>query len=532
MWLQRPRLPQHLFICLALFILAGGLDIYRLGTSGLWFDEMLSVNRARQTLPVLWQIVTMTQPNMALYYFVLHFWIRVTALAGWPATEALVRLPSAFCAALGALVFYGLARRFFHVTVACCAALLYIFNALQLTYAQEARSYALQLLLLSLSWYALCVLFSSRPTRRAACWWWICFVSTSALAVYAQLFSEFILTAQAVAIALLALLPNLWRERVREQIRPLLMSWLAIGLLLVPILYASRVGAKTAWLPIPTPADVYHVLLDMSGQNRLLLALCLLLLLYGLGLLALAAVPQGQRWLFAGDEQSGQDWQKRCLCLLPLALLLLSWFLVPFLLSYLISQTDLRLFSARYLVVVMPAYLLLVAQGLALLHRPTLRLVLGALLVFLNVISLPTYYQQAQVEDWRTGTSWMQIHSQPGDGWICFDNAQGCALGIQYYLQTYPRGYLPLDPNSPGYFPWVTYDTTNHLGPFLEALDTRAIQTYGTKHPRLFFCLGRVSSRGQEVQAMLRWLNAHYRLLAQEHTPTLTIYLYVTGARP
>jgi hypothetical protein len=179
----------------------------------------------------------------------------------------------------------------------------------------------------------------------------------------------------------------------------------------------------------------------------------------------------------------------------------------------------------------MPAYLLLVAQGLALLRRPALRLGMGVLLVCLSIACLPTYYQSAQVEDWRTGTRWMQAHSRAGDGWICFDNAQGCALDIQYYLQTYPGGYLPTDPGSPGYFPWVTYDTTNRLGPFLEALDVRAIQTYGATHPGFFFCLGRASPRGQAVQSTLNWLNAHYRLLAQEHTPTLTIYLYATGTR-
>lgn len=71
-------LPGQLVVCVAL-----GLNFYRLGDPSLWFDEILSVTRALQPLPAVWKIIWTTQPNMALYYLLLHFWLDVTNALGF-----------------------------------------------------------------------------------------------------------------------------------------------------------------------------------------------------------------------------------------------------------------------------------------------------------------------------------------------------------------------------------------------------------------------------------------------------------------
>ena len=82
-------------IALLLFLVAMGFNLYQIGAPSIWFDEALSVTRAQQSLPVLFKIVSVTQPNMALYYFVLHFWLSFMSLFGLHATEAVVRFPLA-----------------------------------------------------------------------------------------------------------------------------------------------------------------------------------------------------------------------------------------------------------------------------------------------------------------------------------------------------------------------------------------------------------------------------------------------------
>ncbi|HEX7736795.1 MAG TPA: glycosyltransferase family 39 protein [Ktedonobacteraceae bacterium] len=522
-------------IVLVLFLLAMAFNLYKIGSPSIWFDEALSVTRAQQPLPVLLQIVSVTQPNMALYYFVLHFWLGITGLLGFHATEAVVRFPSALFAAFDALLLYFLARRFFGSLLAIFASLFYLLNALQLTYAQETRSYSLQLFFLGLAWYALCALFSSDLTPRQARNWWLCYVLATTLAVYTHLFSELVLATQALTIVFLFIIPNAWRASVRCQVRPLLISWACVAILVAPLLYASRVGSKTGWLAVPRPRDVYNLFLAIGAQSKILLGLFVLLILLSLLVTVLAALPGGSKHLkqlalLPADEAAARQWRQYFVQLLPLVIFLLCWMVFPVVISYLVSQKSTRLFSARYLVVIVPALLLLVVAGLAVLRWRVAQIVPGICLLLLCLWYIPGYYRDAQVEDWRTGTQWLQQNYKSGDGLICYDNSQGCAVGVEYYLQAYPRGSAHFTFNSPGYFPWVNYDTTNRLGDYREALSPNAIQSYSARQARLFFCLGRASASDPRVQSVLQWLTTHYRLITTFRGGSLTFYLFDTTA--
>ncbi len=359
-------------------------------------------------------------------------------LFGQRTTEVVVRFPSAVFAAIDLLLLYFLARRFFGSLVAVFASLLYLLNTLQLNYAQDARSYTLQILFLCLSWYAICVLFSSDLSQKSAIIWWICFIVSSTLAMYSQLFTEVVLVTQLVAIVILFVVPNAWRARVHKQLRPLIVSWVCMSILIAPLLYTSRVGSKTGWLAIPTPSDVYHLFLTISGQSKILLGFFGLLLLLGMCVALLAVLPQGRDLLkrsslLPADEAGATQWQRRFLQFLPLMVILVCWMICPVVISYVVSQKWTRLFSPRYLVVIVPAFILLVALGISVLRWRVAQIVLGLCLILLCLHHVPNYYNNAQVEDWRTGTQWLQAHYHPGNGLICYDNSQGCAVDIEYY---------------------------------------------------------------------------------------------------
>src|SRR5439155_9877438 len=76
------RLSSSWILGALIFFEALGFNLYRLGSPSLWFDEILSVERARQPLSVLLQIILNTQPNMALYYILLHLWLGFTTSLG------------------------------------------------------------------------------------------------------------------------------------------------------------------------------------------------------------------------------------------------------------------------------------------------------------------------------------------------------------------------------------------------------------------------------------------------------------------
>ncbi len=518
---------HYWLLCPLIGAIALSFNLYHLGFLGMWFDEILSVERARQSLPVLLQIIANSQPNMALYYVLLHYWLIFTSLLGLHPTEFVLRLPSAVFAALSSIMVFLLGRRFLGLVAGIIAASIYVLNVLQLVYAQETRSYALQLLLICFTWYALFALLNGSSHRRR---WWLCYTLVTVLAIYAQLFSLLILAAQLAAYAGLLFLRSPWRNPARQQLRSVCISIGAVVVLISPLIYASRHGSKTGWLPIPHLIDIYRVLANIAANSKIYLALLLALCLLGLLAVICADRPWGKRLLstltFVEDAQDKR--LTRLQQLLPVGFALLCWLIVPIIFSYIISQGSPRLFSSRYLVTIVPPLALLVGLGVVVIRWRLIQAVLTLCLLLLALHYVPLYYSTPQVEDWNTTSAWLQQHYQANDGLICYDNNQGCQVAMDYYLTTYP-GPAHFTADSPGAFPWVHYDLTNQLGNAEQAVNPAVLSAFGANHPRVFFIVGRISaSTAPHAATAQQWLDSHYHFVTQIVTPTVTIRLYDT----
>jgi uncharacterized membrane protein len=500
-------------------------NLYRLGAPSIWFDEAFSVELARQPLPLLWHITFGPEPNMELYYLILHFWLGLTSLLGLHSIEFVVRFPSAVFAALSTVVVFLLGWRFIGTIAGVVGASLYLLNDLQLIYAQQTRSYSLQLLLICIAWYALfAALIGNSHARR----WWMCYVVATALAIYAHLFSVLIVLAQLVAIVGLLLLPGEWRARVRKQIVPLAVSLIVTAVLIIPMLLVSRQGPKTGWLPVPHGHDLLYLFQVISGNSRLYLLAIVVCCMLGVAIVALA--------YFVGatsDKSMFGAFLPTTLQKLPVAYALLCWFVVPIVVSYIVSHGPIRLFSTRYLVTIVPPLCLLVGLGVTALRWRVLQgvLTLGLLLLALSVV--PVYYASAQVEDWNAISHWIEQHYQSGDGLVCYHNGvqSGCQVSVEYYLHAYPSA-AHFTADAPGAFSWSNYGPANPASGVDAAVNPLALATYGAKHPRLFFIVGRVpdDAAAARARAAQVWLDTHYRLVGQINTRTVTVRLYATSA--
>ncbi len=520
---------QHRIVCLAIGALALACNLFQLGKQSLWFDEILSVERARQSLPVLLKIIAATQPNMALYYVFLHFWLSLTSLLGLNPTEFVVRFPSAVFSALSTMVIFLLGRRFLGFIAGAVAACLYLLNNLQLVYAQQARSYAMQLFLICIAWYALFAALTVPYQRKR---WWLCYGLVTVLAIYSHLFSVLILVAQIAAFVALLILPGEWHKNARQQLRSFIAVHAGIFVLILPLLYISPHRDKTGWIPIPQLKDLYHIFLTISAESRPYLFLLLSFCLLGLFVATISYQSRGKRLLTQATLIANAEDKRlsRFQQLLPVGFALLCWIILPLVLSYIISQGSTRLFSSRYLVTIIPPFMLLVGLGLAVIRWRVLQLMLALGLLLLTLHYLPIHYQSAQLEDWNTSTFWLEQHYQANDGLVCYDNANGCQVSIEYYLTTYPSA-AHFTADSPGSFPWVNYDLTNRLGNAEPAIDPKALATFASNHPRIFFIIGRISSQTKATRAssITQWLNSRYHFINQIVTPSVTIRLYATG---
>jgi len=495
-------------------------NLYRLGAPSIWFDEAISIERARQSLPVLWKIIFATQPNMALYYLVLHYWLSFTSLFGWLPTEFVVRFPSAIFAALSAIVIYLFGRRFMGRMAGLVSAGLYVINAIQLTYAQETRSYSMQLLLVCCSWYAFLAAQTDKQQKR----WWVCYAITTTLAVYTHLFSEFIILAQMITYCCLAVFSNSWQEQASHRYLSFIASLVGVFVASLPILIASWHADKTGWLPAPQVSDIVHFLTSIAGGNKVYFLVLSLACLLSVASIFFTRIDRPR-------QLATPSYPIRRTAHAQVTLAMLCWFVIPLVVSYVVSLGSIRLFSARYLVIIVPPVLYLAALGIETLSRQSIRSRLIAVLFVIATFSVPFYYQSAQVEDWKQATFWLQSHHQAHDGITCYDNAEGCQLDIGHYFRAYPRGVVfPAD--SPGSFPWVSYDLTNRIeADTTLAVDPTTLATYGAQHPRLFFVTARLSSNDNVARAerARHWLDGHYRLVDQIVTRTVTIRLYQTA---
>ncbi len=524
------HLPWPWITASILFIAALCFNLYRLGAPSIWYDEAFSVELARQPLPLLWHIIFGPEPNMELYYLFLHCWLNLTSFIGLHATEFVVRFPSAIFLALSTLVVYAIGRRFLGTLVGTLGAVLYLLNDIQLTYAQQTRAYAMQLLLICIAYYAIfAVLDSEKRARR----WWIIYVIAWALAVYAHLFSLLILLSQLIAVGGILLLANQWRDRARKQFMSWLISLSSILLLISPMLIESLHGSKTSWLPVPHWHDIYHLFDTISGYNEHYLSAFIAFCILGLLIIATAYFTQFLPILRHALSTNGSideifaSYRR----FVPVIWSLFCWLVISIGVSYVVSQGSLRLYSVRYLVAIVPPLFLLVAFGISSLRLRIVQGYFATLLVVLALLAVPMYYKSAQVEDWNSTTHWLLQHYQPGDGLICYDNelTQGCQISVEYYLDAYPNGAHFTD-DSPGAFSWQNYGPANPKSGSDAALDPQAIAAYAKKHARFFYIVGRVPTdqAAARVQSTEHWLDKHYHFVDQIVKTTVTICLYAT----
>jgi len=534
-------------LALLVGLAAFALQALELRGVGLWEDEAFSAGIARQPLGTQLHYIWSKEVNMTLYYLILRAWLGLAGLLGISPSEFVVRLPSTLFAALAAVAVFALGRRFWGRTAGLVGAALYLLNYLQLMMAGQARGYGLQLLLLTLSWYALLAGLTAGARAGRAGRWYALYVGAMVLALCAHLESVLALLSQVAALAALLVIPGPWREAVRRSSLGLGMAFGVVVLFLIPIALDVKVhGSSNNQLGPPSLTDLLRLGWHIGGQNPVYVLL--LATACAIGVIATLRRPSGMRSGEPGRATDGGG--ARGVTALGwgagtpgpagypgLTLALLSWLLVPIVLAYILSQRrfNLHLF-ADYLVIVVPALCLLGGIGVAALPGlPRARLsggVRGAraawaaelvlVLVALPVIRL--YHTDARRQDFRGAARWMRGQYRPGDGMVFLSTSS--ALVMSYYLDSY-LGQGRLAATSPGAWSWAKDDPT----PF----DTAALDAYSRRHGRLF--LVDASQDGQAPLAQSentltrRWLAANrYRYLSGSQTSayygSVTVRLY------
>jgi 4-amino-4-deoxy-L-arabinose transferase-like glycosyltransferase len=230
-----PRLPAWWPLA-ALTLLAAALRLSTLGLQSFWYDEAFTpVHVLHASLSATLRGVAHTENSPPLWY--LLAWADSRVLGDG---EVALRLPSALAGIATVPVAWMIGRELAGRRAAMLAAALVAVSPLFVWYSQEARAYALFVLMASLA--MLCFLRAEEePTPARMAW----FALTGALALLTHYFAVFLL----IPMALWLLFEPAGRgaARMRRAALPAIAVLVITGLALLPLISAQG-GHGTQWI--------------------------------------------------------------------------------------------------------------------------------------------------------------------------------------------------------------------------------------------------------------------------------------------
>jgi 4-amino-4-deoxy-L-arabinose transferase-like glycosyltransferase len=210
-------------------LVAFALRFYRIDFQSVWHDELFALGVSRLPFAEMHRVLIEDLVHPPLHYYLLHGWFQIF---GYGPLQA--RMLSLIFGVLAVLMLYVLARYLFGLTTALLSAFLLAVSQVTIMYSQEARPYAMCLLIV-----LGCGYWFLRAVREKSVSLWIAFVLFAGLLLYTHYYGFFVLGAMVVFGAIY------WR-RYRISRR-----WIVTGVLGMAVCY-------TPWLASGLLSEAMH----------------------------------------------------------------------------------------------------------------------------------------------------------------------------------------------------------------------------------------------------------------------------------
>lgn len=474
-------------VLLLLVILAFAIRLYHLDYQSLWRDELDAIRFAHGDLGRLLSLFVRPGHNGPLYYLILHFWIR---LAG--DTEFSVRFFSLVCGVLAIPLIFRMARRWLGLSGSLLAAVLCATSPYLVWYSQEAKMYALLFLVSMLSTHTYLL-----ALERNRIYLWLSYLITIAVSMYVHLLAVLIIPFHALLFLVT------W-----PRYRPALKSWLAtFAILALPYLPLARWEIPVLVSPFTTGHQFYrlHEILTVllfafslnSGpyQGLLPIALFVFLLLAGI-------------FLYKRGDGRGSPFSLKTLFVDHQESVSLSLYLfVPVVCLFLISL-GMPIFTDRYLITVLPAYLLLLSCGLVVVkQRSTRQATFVLTLMLLSNLYMGSLQSHIKIKsDFRSAAQYVKEDGR-GD--------------LMMFL--IPHGRLVFDYYYQDQLPWAEAPYTND-GTVAEQV-AGAMEEATAGHEEVWLII--TESEMWDLRGLVKgWFEEHAALLSHSSFARVEVRLY------
>ena len=394
------------YVLMAGIILGFTLRFVGLGVHSLWVDELLTLKNAHIGEPGIlsWVKQNLQGPAISL---MMHYW------AGLGTTEVVLRLPFAVAGALTIPATYLLVRELAGRWTGLSTAFLLALSPIHIWYSQEIRGYAFVMLFSVLATYFFVEWRKEGSPRSLALYalmvfgGLLCNLSMAFLALVHFLYlllrrrrpREIAWWLAAMCVVLIAFSP--WLQEIMARVHP---ERVVTGEVETSLISGSELSA----MAIPYSVYVFGVGYTLGPSKRDLQVEREASLRRDAPYILLGTVAAGIPLLvgLVGAARSDRN----------LLTLVLLWLAVPALVVTVLAARNIRVFNPRYLLVALPAYVLLLGTGAARMSRTRFAVLLLPLLIAVT-LSIHNYYSDPHYakDDFRAAAQAIRADYRPGD---------------------------------------------------------------------------------------------------------------------
>lgn len=414
------RVPHSTWWVLAITLLGFTLRLYNLAGESLWYDELLQLDIAQDSLGNIFPRLR-GHTAVPLDYVIAHFWILLGRGEGW------VRLPAVMVGTVTLPVAYQLGRVLAGQATGLLFGSLLALAPFHIQYSREVRPYALVVFGVTLAAYGFWQLYQ---TGR-----WRYFIPLQ-VGVLAALLAHIFAAAIFFPLTLFLIIGAFFNRAGKVALKTfaalcltlvlpvavfMLMGWGDVLLYTTQSAGQALAGLDSAPVATITTLDAVPDPIQGPEMNRLFIQDKLLAPFAAgssIGALLLFNGLAFTGWLFFIVTKQYRQ-----------ARLLLLWIVLPpaIIVWFLIFRDT--FFAPRYIISILPAYLILLAAGLIawpywLRRWPRLSwsvfLLLAGLVIAMLATGLNRYYTEPHKEDWRLASNFVAANAGPDDAVMAF----------------------------------------------------------------------------------------------------------------
>jgi uncharacterized membrane protein len=391
------------YLLLGILFLAAILRFYHLDFQSVWLDEVITMKECnpRISFKESYDIMAIWENNPIIYYYL----VKINSMV-FGHSIFVVRAFSAVAGILTVYLFYLLGTEISNKRTGLYAAIIAAVNSYFIYYSQEARAYILLTLFTVFSFYKL-VQFLKRNTMKDAIFYGL----SLTLMINTHFFGLFVLVSQVVILFVFLFDIKLKKERITYIKNSAIAGIIAVSIWFIASWKIFKIASEIQafWIPPPTPELLTGIFKEFFGASETLLFMVFILTVFYL--------------INLFREKPDPDGIKSNTMIFSFAIISI-WIFVTILIPFLRSYLKIPMITGRYIIVVLPAIVILLAIGLSKIKSDYVKNTLLTLFVVSSLIDLVVvkkYYTEIKKTQFREITAAIKEKNKQNDkivsGW-------------------------------------------------------------------------------------------------------------------